>query len=209
MHILMVILILFLGISLVGDLMDDLSLWWGGGHYKMGIEALEEAKKETTPNQAEKYIEALEHFGQVNSTMDNHKEAVVKQKEAHLALGDFYFDQEQYKEALDNYSSIGATGKITKARERYVVKCATGTWVHTPAGEMWLRLVIDEGGTLAGYSAMPTSDDWGEPKKNTWKYTTAKYSDTGERWYGIEFDRYGGGLMWSDYAILITIIHLW
>lgn len=86
----------------------------------------------------------------------------------------------------DIYNAAGKDAALEVAR-RFMV----GTWTYTGQhcflrGETtWVRWQVKSDGTIARYVALATDDDWGVPTTDKWKVTTAKYSDTGERYYAF------------------------
>jgi hypothetical protein len=49
-----------------------------------------------------------------------------------------------------------------------------------------MKMEFALGGVFVGFSAQPADDDWGSGESGTWKARTGKYSNTGERWYGVK-----------------------
>jgi len=72
-------------------------------------------------------------------------------------------------------------------------KFVVGVWTYpgqamhddTFGMTFWEKWVIKSDGTLDYYRVVATSDDWGTPEKETYDVITGKYSDTGERYYGV------------------------
>ncbi|MCB6182333.1 hypothetical protein LIN78_02025 [Leeia sp. TBRC 13508] len=70
----------------------------------------------------------------------------------------------------------------------------SGTWTYTDPinindsnqfPEQWVKYVIDPNGSMQVFYASPSDSSWGHPQTCPYKVTTGKYSDTGERWFGI------------------------
>ncbi len=72
-----------------------------------------------------------------------------------------------------------------------VQRAVVGTWTYTGQDydmmgqKIWEKWVFKPDGTMESYTAMPADDNWGKAEIKKWQAVTAKYSDTGERWYGI------------------------
>ena len=72
-----------------------------------------------------------------------------------------------------------------------------GTWTFSPKGMRfasgdsvegvaWFKFVCQPDHSLVIYRARPSDDDWGAPKYHgKWAALSAKYRDTGERYYGM------------------------
>lgn len=82
-----------------------------------------------------------------------------------------------------------AVPKSAEAAKQYVV----GTWVfaeplplNRPHIISWQRWIIRSDGTLDIFSAPPASDSWGQPVARRYEIDTAKYQDTGERFYCVK-----------------------
>lgn len=75
---------------------------------------------------------------------------------------------------------------VDSAKEFFI-----GTWVYSEplTGEnkmpWWERLEIMRDGTVKVQVASPRDTKWGQPEIQTYKVFTDKFSDTGERYYGI------------------------
>lgn len=87
--------------------------------------------------------------------------------------------------AKDIYDKSGEEA-IAEAR-RFMV----GTWIYTgqevqEMGSIWIKWVIKEDGTMEDYWAEPIADGWGEPRIQEWEIVTAKYSNTGKRYYALQ-----------------------
>lgn len=67
-----------------------------------------------------------------------------------------------------------------------------GTWTYTGQGygRAWVRWVFNRDGTMEVYDANPSDDNWGKAVIHKWRPITAKYSDTGVRYYGVEIEGY-------------------
>lgn len=93
---------------------------------------------------------------------------------------------------------MGIIGLIKKPNNRVeneedARKALVGTWTYTepintsadvfPFG--WVKYEISSNGTLTAYNAQPTDNDWGKGVTCPSKIETGKFSDTGERWFGI------------------------
>jgi hypothetical protein len=77
---------------------------------------------------------------------------------------------------------------VEEAREFLV-----GTWVYTqpitpdrPNLMSWMRWQIRADGTLTQQTMSPSDDRWGPPEDMKYTPITAKYVDTGERYYGLD-----------------------
>lgn len=93
---------------------------------------------------------------------------------------------------------VGVIGFFKKPNEHVgneddARKAFVGTWTYTePINTSadvfpfnWVKYEISSNGTLAAYNAQPTDNDWGKGVTCPLKIETGKFSDTGERWYGI------------------------
>lgn len=68
-----------------------------------------------------------------------------------------------------------------------------GIWTYTDPIDpqankfpfQWVKWEIKPNKTVVVYNAHPIDNDWGAGKECSYKIETGKYSDTGERWYGI------------------------
>jgi hypothetical protein len=74
-----------------------------------------------------------------------------------------------------------------------------GIWTYTgqqmkipnPAGGVtyqWVKWVLRDDGTCDTYSSEPTQASWGEPHAGKYEVYSGKYTDTGERYYGLKID---------------------
>lgn len=69
-----------------------------------------------------------------------------------------------------------------------------GTWTYTGTkyqitdGSIWIKWVINPDGTILDYTAHASDDNWGKPEKGKWHVITGKYSDSGERYYGLQIN---------------------
>ena len=79
-----------------------------------------------------------------------------------------------------------------------VQKYIVGTWTDTSGKEFWNKLIFKRDGSVEEYLARPADDNWGKAMMKTWKPITAKYSDTGLRYYGIEVTGFGKHLVLTD-----------
>lgn len=89
----------------------------------------------------------------------------------------------------------------------YTGQDALGMWTYTKAGPIWTKYVVEDNGFYRMYRAVPIADDWGEKpqKTGTWRATTGKYADTGQRYYAIEFKPSEKGFGFSTHkAIFIN-----
>ncbi len=82
-----------------------------------------------------------------------------------------------------------AVPKSPAAAKQYVV----GTWVFTapltlemPHVVSWQRWIIRDDGTVDIFETPPASDSWGKPVTRQYEIATAKYRDTGERFYCVK-----------------------
>jgi hypothetical protein len=79
-------------------------------------------------------------------------------------------------------------------------KILLGTWTYTQPivdsgklgdlhGSGWIKIVFTKNHCLF-YQTSPTASDWGKPSSCRWKAETAKYSNTGTRFYytKLKFD---------------------
>ena len=73
-----------------------------------------------------------------------------------------------------------------------VQRMVLGTWTYTGqqytmmGQTFWGKWVFKPDGTMEDYSATASDDNWGQPKTEKWQAVSAKYSDTGKRWYGLK-----------------------
>lgn len=79
-----------------------------------------------------------------------------------------------------------APPKTAEEAQKFVL----GTWVYatpitpqTPHVTKWQRWVIRGDGTVDIYQAEPASDTWGQPMSFRYVMDSAKYQDTGARFY--------------------------
>lgn len=65
--------------------------------------------------------------------------------------------------------------------------CIVGTWVSTPRGDIWNRIVMKADKTYDLYSSMPSSGSWGDSPDYTGTYTIEerRYSDTGKKYVQV------------------------
>ena len=89
-------------------------------------------------------------------------------------------------------------GKATISSIEDVQKYFVGTWTDTSGKEFWNKLIFKRDGSVEEYLARPWEDNWGKAMMKTWKPITAKYSDTGLRYYGIEVTGFGNHLVLTD-----------
>ena len=89
-------------------------------------------------------------------------------------------------------------GKTTISSIEDVQKYIVGTWTDTSGKEFWNKLIFKRDGSVEEYLARPGEDNWGKAMMKTWKPITAKYSDTGLRYYGIEVTGFGKHLVLTD-----------
>ena len=55
------------------------------------------------------------------------------------------------------------------------------------------------------YIAEPTADDWGKPyETGTWRITTGKYANTGQRYYAIEFKSSEKSFLFGDFPTYVA-----
>lgn len=112
-----------------------------------------------------------------------------------LMIGWYYFSgstssTQKTPKATTQHSPVSAP-RISSIED--VQKYVVGTWTFTGPGYImagyphWVKWVLQSDGTMALYLARPNADDWGNPQpdKLTWSAITDKYSDTGQRFYGI------------------------
>jgi len=92
---------------------------------------------------------------------------------------------------------------MTEEKASEVRRSVIGTWTYTGQGyevmeeKVWEKWVFKSNGTMEEYSARPMDDNWGEPETiHKWKPITAKYENTGRRYYGVEVDN------WLKYVII-------
>ncbi|MFH2070547.1 MAG: hypothetical protein ABIJ11_04975 [Elusimicrobiota bacterium] len=94
------------------------------------------------------------------------------------------------------FFTVSATPKskhIQNEIKKYEEK-SIGVWTYVSSelgkfGEFtrWAKLVIRRNRTYLVYEASPTDDNWGPVYiQGTWSIDTGKYSNTGERYYGIK-----------------------
>ncbi len=72
--------------------------------------------------------------------------------------------------------------------EEDVKKYAPGVWVAKMNFEgfgYWIKQVIKKDGTGEFYITRATDNNWGIPSPLNWAAQSGKYSDTGQRWYGL------------------------
>lgn len=78
-------------------------------------------------------------------------------------------------------------------------KFLIGVWTHTGReatrtlpvfGKLvyWLRLEFQEDGTVLFSNTRPIADEWERPTKAEYEVITGKYSDTGQRFFGAEWN---------------------
>ena len=67
-----------------------------------------------------------------------------------------------------------------------------GVWTYTqaiPSGDVfpfeWVKWDIRPNGKMVAYYARPVDDDWGKGEEFDYEVVTGKYTDTGERYFGI------------------------
>ena len=76
----------------------------------------------------------------------------------------------------------------TNAAKKYAI----GTWTGESkinGYSHWSKYILKADGTGKYYSALAIDDGWGQSMSVKWHATTAKFIDTGKRWYGIELKR--------------------
>jgi len=89
----------------------------------------------------------------------------------------------------NNAAKASSSKKVVISSLEDTKKYAIGVWTGNSVYEgfgMWTKYVINNNGTGELYITRATDSNWGIPSKLKWAPTTGKYSDTGERWYGIE-----------------------
>lgn len=59
------------------------------------------------------------------------------------------------------------------------------TYSQTYGQTEWVKLVVNANGTAEHYSAFAAADNWGKPRKLSWKLFSDKDTRTGERYYGF------------------------
>jgi hypothetical protein len=93
------------------------------------------------------------------------------------------------QENTPTQQSLPATSQISSLDD--AKRLLVGTWTYTGQAmnngvvAYWDKWVIKDDGTMDHYRASAVDDNWGTPEKETYKTITGKYSDTGERYYGI------------------------
>ena len=76
---------------------------------------------------------------------------------------------------------------VEKAKE-YAIGIWTGSEEVMAGYVSWSKYVIKGDGTFDAYSAAANADSWGSPLfSGTWEAGTAKYTDTGDRYYYLSF----------------------
>jgi hypothetical protein len=65
----------------------------------------------------------------------------------------------------------------------------------------WVKWEIKDDGTMTAWHAAPTDNDWGKGETKRYEVITDKFSNTGERWYGIE-DNYTVGIYQNGHIVL-------
>lgn len=74
-----------------------------------------------------------------------------------------------------------------------VKKCAIGTWLSTPSGKLWKRIVLKENGTYELFTATPDRGQWSTSPdyKDIYEIGVSRYSDTGKKYVYISLKNSG------------------
>jgi len=93
---------------------------------------------------------------------------------------------------IANQEQLQPPNSIESAKAKMI-----GTWTFTKplytTGAFpfeWVKWEIRDDGTMTAWHAAPTDNDWGKGETKRYEVITDKFSNTGERWYGIEDTSY-------------------
>ncbi|WP_445368837.1 hypothetical protein ACH5Y9_05465 [Methylomonas sp. BW4-1] len=93
---------------------------------------------------------------------------------------------------IDRQEQLQPPTSIESAKSKML-----GTWTYTQplytTGAFpfeWVKWEIRDDGTMTAWHAAPTDNDWGKGETKRYEVITDKFSNTGERWYGIEDTNY-------------------
>ena len=81
-----------------------------------------------------------------------------------------------------------------------VKKCITGTWISTPPGNLWFKIIVNSDKTWSLFSAWPSDGNWNneylksesnlnqsEIRGRSFNIREDRYSDTGQKYIEVEF----------------------
>lgn len=91
-------------------------------------------------------------------------------------------------------------------------KSILGVWTYTGrdldlgGDTKWLKYVFNADGSFEIFIATATDDNWGKGtiRERKWKPITGKYSETGQRYYAIEYGDAKPGILLKNGKLLVT-----